>query len=41
MKGNDDLCNYINEQLTHYRNSGLLQELNDLSESEAKAMGII
>lgn len=41
MKGNDDLCNYINEQLTQYRNSGLLQELNDLSESEAKAMGII
>ena len=41
MKGNDDLCDYINGQLTRYRNSGLLQELNDLSESEAKAMGII
>ena len=41
MKGNDDLCDYINGQLTQYRNSGLLQELNDLSESEAKAMGII
>lgn len=41
MKGNDDLCDYINGQLTRYRSSGLLQELNDLSESEAKAMGII
>ncbi len=41
MKGNDDLCGYINERLTLYRGNGLLQELNDLSESEAKAMGII
>ena len=41
MKGNTDLCDYINEQLTRYRSSGILQELNDLSESEAKAMGII
>lgn len=41
MKGNADLCDYINEQLTQYRNSGLLQELNDASESEAKEMGII
>ena len=41
MKGNNDLCEYINGQLTQYRNSGLLQELNDESESEAKAMGII
>ena len=41
MKGNTDLCDYINEQLTRYRSSGILQALNDLSESEAKAMGII
>lgn len=41
MKGNADLCDYINERLAQYRSSGLLQELNDLSESEAKAMGII
>ncbi len=41
MKGNDDLCSYINERLTLYRNNGLLQQLNDLSESEATAMGII
>lgn len=41
MKGNADLCDYINEQLTQYRNSGLLQELNDASESEAREMGII
>ena len=41
MKGNTDLCDYINERLSLYRSNGLLQELNDLSESEAKAMGII
>lgn len=41
MKGNADLCDYINERLTEYRSSGLLQQLNDLNESEAKAMGII
>lgn len=41
MKGNTDLRDYINERLTLYRSDGLLQELNDLSESEAKAMGII
>ena len=36
-----DLCSYINERLTLYRSNGLLQQLNDLSESEATAMGII
>lgn len=41
MKGNDELCDFINDQLTLYRNNGFLQELNDLSESEARAMGII
>lgn len=41
MKGNTDLCDYINERLAQYRSSGLLQQLNDASESEAKAMGII
>ena len=41
MKGNADLCDYINERMAQYRSSGLLQELNDSSESEAKAMGII
>lgn len=41
MKGNTELCDYINERLAQYRSSGLLQELNDLSETEAKAMGII
>ena len=41
MKGNADLCDYINQRLSLYRSNGLLQELNDLSESEAKAMGII
>ena len=41
MKGNTDLCDYINERLAMYRSNGLLQKLNDLSESEAKAMGII
>ena len=41
MKGNSDLCDYVNEQLALYRKNGLLQELNDLSESEAKKMGII
>lgn len=41
MKGNTDLRDYINEHLAQYRSSGLLQQLNDTSESEAKAMGII
>ena len=41
MKGNADLCDYINARLNRYRSNGLLQKLNDLSESEAKAMGII
>lgn len=41
MKGNDELCDFINDQLALYRNNGFLQELNDLSESEARAMGII
>lgn len=41
MKGNIDLRDYINEHLAQYRSSGLLQQLNDTSESEAKAMGII
>ena len=41
MKGNDDLCDYLNERLTQYRSSGQLQEWNDLNETEAKAMGII
>lgn len=41
MKGNDELCDFINDQLTLYRNNGFLQELNDLSESEARAVGII
>ena len=41
MKGNDELCDFITDQLTLYRNNGFLQELNDLSESEARAMGII
>ena len=41
MKGNDELCDFINDQLTLYRNNGFLQELNDLSESEARAMGLI
>lgn len=41
MKGNTGLCDYINQRLAQYRKDGLLQELNDLSESEAKAMGII
>lgn len=40
-KGNTDLCDYINERLALYRSDGLLQELNDLCESEARAMGII
>ena len=31
MKGNDELCDFINDQLTLYRNNGFLQELNDLS----------
>ena len=41
MKGNTDLCGYINNCLTQYRSDGLLQKLNDQSESEAKEMGII
>lgn len=41
MKGNEDLCSYINQQLTQYRNEGLLLELNNQNETEAKAMGII
>lgn len=41
MKGNDDLCDYLNERLAQYRSSGQLQEWNDLNETEAKAMGII
>ena len=41
MKGNTDLRDYINEKLTLYRSNGVLQKLNDLGESEAKAMGII
>lgn len=41
MKGNDELCSYINERLSQYRDDGLLLELNNLSENEAKAMGII
>ena len=41
MKGNDDLCDYLNERLTQYRSSGQLQEWNDLNETEAQAMGII
>ena len=41
MKGNEDLCSYINQQLTRYRDEGLLLELNDRNETEARAMGII
>lgn len=41
MKGNEDLCSYINEQLSRYRDEGVLLELNNRSETEAKAMGII
>lgn len=41
MKGNDELCDYLNERLTQYRSSGQLQEWNDLNETEAQAMGII
>lgn len=41
MKGNDELCSYINERLSQYRDDGLLLELNNRSETEAKAMGII
>lgn len=41
MKGNDDLCDYLNERLAQYRSSGQLQEWNDLNETEATAMGII
>lgn len=41
MKGNTGLCDYINGRLAKYRSSGLLQQLNDTSEREATAMGII
>ncbi len=41
MKGNDGLCDYINRKLNEYREDGTLLELNNRSEDEAKAMGII
>ena len=41
MKGNDSLCGYINSKLSEYREDGTLLELNNLNESEARAMGII
>lgn len=41
MKGNDELCDYLNERLTQYRSSGQLQQWNDQNTTEAQAMGII